>query len=74
MDTIGVTPPGDTPITHTVFYRDTLKGSEQAVQVTHLDKNMAALLTGIGTPPSGSSMPYLQKFIYKINDNGIEHF
>jgi len=27
MDTIGVTPPGDTPITHTVFYRDTLKGA-----------------------------------------------
>jgi len=26
MDTIGVTPPGDTPITHSVSYRDTPKG------------------------------------------------
>ena len=35
---------------------------------------MAALLAGIGTPPSGSSMPHPQKFIYNINDNGMEHF
>jgi len=27
MDIIGVTPPGDTPITPSVSYRDTLKGA-----------------------------------------------